>query len=454
MIDLNGATPIFRKQRSSFHPARILLLLTLIIGVLFVLRGYAQGEVKPLLMATPTPTRTLGSYAMEGEAHFAAGNLTAAIEAYQRAVQLEPNNGNLYAELARIQTYSSNTLTTDQEQIQRLAEAQESANRAVELLPDDSYVYAVRAFVRGWSAALAGEQRSAMLGEAEQDAVRALQLDNTNALALAYYAEILVDQFKLLQAQQYIKQALERDPSLMDVHRVNAYVLESGGYYEDAIAEYEAAAKITPNLTFLYIWIGVNYRTLGMKLLQPGEETNPQYMLALENFSKAVAINEQNGVRDPIPYIAIAKTYSQLGQFYAASLNIDKAVEYNPYSADVYGQLGIIYFKGKNYEGAIPALKCAVRGCTAQESCEVRGCDPTTDPEIVIEGMPLTNNTVVYYYTYGSVLAGMHRKSNGYCSEGMQVMKQVRDMYSADTTIMAIIEPSVQICQNYGYSLP
>ena len=60
--------------------------------------------------------------------------------------------------------------------------------------------------------------------EAEQDAVHALSADSQNPLALAYYAEILVDQQKWAQAEQYILQAVELGPQVMDVHRVYGYL--------------------------------------------------------------------------------------------------------------------------------------------------------------------------------------------------------------------------------------
>ena len=50
------------------------------------------------------------------------------------------------------------------------------------------------------------------LFEAEQEAVHALSLDSQNPLALAFYAEILVDEQKWNQADQYIQPALELGP--------------------------------------------------------------------------------------------------------------------------------------------------------------------------------------------------------------------------------------------------
>ncbi|HEY60144.1 MAG TPA: tetratricopeptide repeat protein [Anaerolineae bacterium] len=432
---------LFRKDNNSSRPYRIVVLLVLIILVLFMLQGISQGSVTPLLIATPTPTRTVDSYVQEGETHFIAGDLDKSLEAFQRASEVNPNDIILWIELARIQVYSSSLITTDEAKYARLSEALESINRAVEINTEDSTAHAVRAFVLDWLAnpGLVGEDWQALLTEAEQEAVIALQLDNQNTLALAYYAEILVDQQKWIQADQYIREAVQRDPSTMDVHRINAYVQESLGNYSEAITEYKRAAEINPNLTFLYLAIGANYRKL------------KQYDLALAYFDRAANINEQLNIKDPIPYLSIAKTYVQMGQFLTAGLNARKGLQYSPDNPDVYGQLGIIYFKARNYEGAIPALKCALRGCNAEESCEVRQCNPEEDPMVPIDGLPLTANTVVYYFTYGSVLAGMHRETNGYCEEAMQILRLVKQGFPDDETIMQIVEESENICRSYGY---
>lgn len=448
MIDLNGSKPLFRKNLARVNPYRVLFWLVLVLAAMFVLRGYATGGIQPVSLITPTPTRTFGSYEEEAKTHFAAGNLEDAITAYQRALEVSPNEARLWAELARIQVYSSTQKVSAADRDKRLKEALDSINRAVELAPDDSTAHAIRAFVLDWNAGLGGEDADAYLVEAEQAAIRALQLDGTNTLALAYYSEILTDQLKVLQALEYIEQAVRRDPELMDVHRIYAYVKESLRDYEGAIEEYEKALQITPNLTFLHLRIGVTYRVLA------ADQRKDYYDRALEYFEQAATINQQLGIRDPLPYISIAKTYSQLGTFFPAALNIRKALEYMPDSADVYGQTGIIFYKGKNYEGAIEALKCAVEGCTAVESCKVRRCTDANNPAIEITGLPLNDQTVVYYYTYGSALAGLHRKTNNYCTQAVVILGKVRAAFREDTIIMNIIEPSIAICENYGYATP
>ncbi|MDR3573155.1 MAG: tetratricopeptide repeat protein [Anaerolineaceae bacterium] len=423
---------------------RSLVLVALIVGSGFLYRAVVvQKTLRSPFEPTPIPTRISSSYALEGETDFSAGDLQSAITAYTKAVNQDPNNAQLWSELARIETYSSASLTTDEDSRNMLQKALDAANQAVKVAPQDSTAHAVLAFVLDWNAnpILNPDKSAAMLTQGEQEASRALFLDNQNTLALAYDAEIMVDEQKWDQAEQKIQLALKQDPSLMDVHRVDAYVKENEGNYNDSITEYQKAADIMPNLTFLYIRIGATYR-----LLQ-------QFDQALSYFTKAATIEEQLNMKDPIPFIAISKTYSQMGQFFAAALNMRKALQLNPNTPEVYGEIGIIYFQSRNYEGAIPALKCAVKGCPPADSCDVRNCDPTTDPKITIQGMPLTENTVVYYYTYGSVLAAMHLPSDDYCNQAMPILHQVQTAFSSDASIMGIIQPSEEICSSVPTNL-
>ena len=156
----------------------------------------------------------------------------------------------------------------------------------------------------------------------------------------------------------------------MDVHRVNAYVLETLGQYNLAITEYEKAIAIEPNFTFLYLRAGANYRRLAFEIPNL-EAALPVYEKSLEYFDRAVRINEQIGVNDPGPHLSIARTYSQLGEFFAAARNVQKALEFEPTNADIYGQLGIIYFRSRNYEGSIYSLN--VRSAAAREKLRASG---------------------------------------------------------------------------------
>jgi tetratricopeptide (TPR) repeat protein len=422
------------------------------------------GDVKPLFLPTATPTRFAESYALEGDAQFTSGQLedvkdadgnvtsTGAISAYLQAVKVDPNNAQVWANLARIQTYSSAMIVNLDERKARLAEALVSAQKAVELAPDDSYVHGVYAFTLDWNAdsTLVNDPREIqkLLTEAEKEATRALQLDNANTLALAFSAEILVDQQKWTQAQQNIEKALASDPSLMDVHRVNAYVMESLSEYALAIESYDRAIKITPNLTFLYLRAGASYRRLAID--SPNTEVQTQlYEKALEYFAQAVRINNQLNVKDPVPFLSIAKTYSQMGQFFIAIRNVQKTIEFQPDKAEFYGELGVLYHKNRNYETGILALKCAVRGCTAEESCPARGDCGAKDVPAEVKGLPLNGSTVYYYDIYASELAALSTSKKNYCQEARSVAAEIQaSSFVSDPNIAADVVVIQNICNS------
>ena len=471
-MNINSRRPLFHR-RSQSNIYRMFLWVVMILGGVWMLQQINKGEIKPLFQATPLPTRAVASYLEEGDAHFTAGNLTASILAYQEALRLNPNDAQTWAKLARIQTYSSAFLITNEEKKARLREALESATKAVGLAPEDSTARAIRAFVLDWNADgtfHTAEEVEDFLIEAESEALTAQQLDNTNTLALAYYAEILLDQDKWSQAEATINQALERPDAgqWMDVYRVNAYVLETLGQYNLAISEYEKALAIEPNFTFLYIRIGANYRRLAadVAFAQGEDAALPVYKQSLEYFDRAVRINEQIGVKDPGPHLSIARTYSQLGEFFIAARNVQTALEYQPTNADIYGQLGVIYFRSRNYEGSIYSLECAIYGCSGEASCQGRGlerCFPDLgEGPVTVEGLPISPATIVYYYIYGSVQAALSRPADNRCDQALKTMNEVRaeldanpdDYADGREIILGIVQAAEDICASLNSGVP
>ena len=87
-----------------------------------------------------------------------------------------------------------------------------------------------------------------------------------------------------------------------------------------------------PNMTFLYVSIAQNYRQLN------------QYDQALDYFDRAATINEINGVEDPLPYLGIAKTYTRMGEFFAAAINADKALSFDYFNPDPFGHRNLWCF--------------------------------------------------------------------------------------------------------------
>jgi tetratricopeptide (TPR) repeat protein len=476
-MQLKGDRMPFGGAGGGSRPVRILVLVGLIAGGILLTRLVEAGRVEPLFLPTATPTRTALSHKEEGEAHFAAGNLERSIEAYGEAVRLQPDDPELLAELARVQTYSSALIATAEGEMDRLQEAKLSIDQAVEVDPESSYAWAIRTLVYDWLASpeddpsVKGEHFRTAQGSADQ----ALNLDPNNSLALAFWAEVFVDQLEYARALDMIGKALEQDPNRMDVLRVYGTVLESHGRYDEAIDAYGRAAERAPNLTFLYLRIGANHRREG------------RFDEARDYFIRAANINQQLGILDPIPYIAIGRTWLQEGATITAARSAESAVSIDPTNPDLLGFLGIAYFKARNYENAEMALRCAIDGCEvgaqtdvlctglavlncdqdrllelqAQEQeldsvtlsrlfaelvCESSSIPDCTDDQVGrlmagVPGLELEGESLEYYYTFGSVLA-FEKK----CSDAENIFTQLEASYRTDPIVSAIVSEGRALC--------
>ena len=75
--------------------------------------------------------------------------------------------------------------------------------------------------------------------------------------------------------------------------------------------------------------------------------------------------------------------------------------------------------------------------------------------------MPISPNTIHYYYIYGSVLAALSRPRENRCDEAMRIMGDVRAELEANPdayadgreTIISIVQAGESICQSLNESL-
>jgi len=59
---------------------------------------------------------------------------------------------------------------------------------------------------------------------------------------------------------------------------------------------------------------------------------------------------------------------------------------------------------------------------------------------------------VVYYYTYGSVLAALSRPQQNYCTEALQVFGEVKAQFGSDPDIAGIVAAGEFICNDLANS--
>ncbi len=395
---LSGSKWNTRKKRRRANPWRVLLLLALVAAAIYVERTIVP-TVPPLFILTATPTRSPASFVLEAESLFQSGKLEQAQESYREAIQVSPEDPVIYTDLARLQVIDGD-----------YAGGETSARNALLINPNLAEAHAVL----GWALDFQGGEK---LIEARESVERALQLDPNLAAGHAYYAEILMDisPENYQDALQAAKQAVALDPNLLEAHRALGYVWERTQNYEQALESYQTALRINPNLAMLHIAVG------NMTLNQ--QDTNA----AIESYLKASTLSPTS--TEPLTLIALA--YARVGEYGKASQYAANAVEKDPGSPYLHGDLGRMYYKNNEFEKAVQEFSLAIQG-------------GTTESGAAVKGLPLDpgdRKAVEFYYTYGLALAKL-----GNCEPAEEIFEALLRGVPADEIAVGNATEGLVIC--------
>ena len=355
-----------------------ILLLAFLVAAAFYLTRFKLPEVAESFVPTPSPTISAEAFANQADELFKSGKLLPAIEAYQQAIRSDPKNKANFVALARTQIYAG-----------QYQKALENAERA--LVGNDDYSMAHA--MRGWALNFLEQYGDAALAEE-----KAISLDANNAMAHAFYAEVLVnrnDYGDLDKASAESKKALELAPNTLETLRARGFVLYSTGNYPESLTEYQAAIGINKNIPDLYLFSGYNY----IAMQDQNTDNTDQ---AIQAFLQAKSLNPA----DPIPDLELSRIYLQLGSYEKAVQYADNAVKSDPHNPLRYGNLGMLYYKKGDMQKAIDSLSLAVRGGNSAEGAAVKGA-------------PLDNGWMAtYYWYYGFALAKADR-----CQEAVPIFR-------------------------------
>lgn len=397
---LKGSKWSVKKRRKRSNPWKVIFLILLVAGAIYI-NQVVVPVTPPLFIPTATPTRSPESFITTAENLVAEGKTSQAIKAYQKAIEVDPKNPSNYVAMARLQIYTAN-----------YEEASTNAENALLLNPNNSMAHAIR----GWALGLSGDYL-----RAEGSINRAIELDPNNAIAYAYLAEILALQTQagqgtigsLDKAVEASRAAVALEPTSFETHRARGLVLELTGNYEEAARELEAAIAQNGNIADLHLALGRNYRFL------------QQYDKAVEEFNRANALNPT----DPMPDTHISRTYATVGEYAKAIQFAQQAVKDDPTDPYLYGNLGVMYYRNRQYQYAIEALRIAAQGGVSDEGVEV-------------EGLPLDYGRIAeYYFTYGLNLARL-----GECGEALQISQLLLQVVPNDEISVYNAEEMVNIC--------
>jgi tetratricopeptide (TPR) repeat protein len=254
-----------------------------------------------------------------GMALSAQGRNEAAIQQFQKALEIEPRsnaaNYNLGIALA---------------QQGRLAEAMSYYRRSLELQPNSAAVHCALATV------LAMQGR---FDEALTHYRRSLQLDPHDALAHEGLAGVLMAQGRLDEAMAHCQRALAIQPNLAMAHNNLGNILARRGQVDEALTHYQRAFEIQPNLAAAHTNTGDVLAAKGQfrealghyrkaLQIQPNDPTVHRSLAwlratctdaSLRNGAEAVELaqraNRLTGGKQPDMLDALAAAYAEAGWF-------------------------------------------------------------------------------------------------------------------------------------------
>ncbi len=372
-----------------------------VIGFFVYLQAFVVPVTEPWFIPTPTATRSPDSFINEAENYLLEGKTSQAIASYQNAILADPKNVSNYIKVARLLAYTGN-----------YEESATQAENALLLNPNNSMALAIRGWVKG----LDGDYLAAT-----ESLKNAITYDPNNSIAYAYYSEVLSLQQldgqgqigTLEEAIEYSRTAQELNPTAMETHRARGLILELTSNYEEAATEFEAAIAQNSDIADLHLSLGRNYRVL------------ERYDDAVTEFVRANSLNPN----DFLPEYYISRTYASIGDYVKAIQFAEQAITDYPEYPVLYGNLGTLYYRYKQYNRAIDALRMAIQG-------------GVTDDGVIVEGLPLDYGTISeYYYIYGLSLA-----REGECAEALQIAQALVQIVPDDEYAVANAEAMNEMC--------
>ncbi len=324
----------YRPKERRRHPALTLVLSVIFVAMFIVLvamlgiyAGYLEVEVPNLTQRfapTSTPTRPAPLYIADGDAHFTAGKLHEAVEAYEQAIRSDPGNDVAYIRQSRLLVYTGDT-----------AKAVDRAAQAVLLNPTspENLAYYCRAL--DWEA-----QYSAAFDACSC----AIELDPNYAEGYAFLAEVYADQADWFLARTTAQQAIDTSFQSMDAHHNMGYILEIQGIYEEAVEFYENAITLAPNLAPLYIAAGRSYYWIG------------EFETATDRYKQAIKLNPV----DPEAYDRLGWAYQTNGEATRAIDALEQSVGVDPTYDRAWGHLALVYYTRQNFETATELFPKAI----------------------------------------------------------------------------------------------
>lgn len=398
-----------RRDKSNLHFGRqarrrgsrgLLVVWTIVmlmaLGVLMRFNT-VQSWVLASVLSDATPTLDPVTRAQLGERAYLAGDIETAIQHYEQAAAVDPENINILFEYGRMlvyRSYAGRSFFTYAEK------ALEVAQQAMEIAPDNPQANALL------SLALVSNGRAE---EAISAGLNAEQLAPNYAEAKAYLATAYYYAGRPNQALTKADEAVKANPDSVDARRALALALAYVGEFTAAVQQYERAIQIHPRLDVLYFELALYYKALN------------NYDASIAAFDQILAMEPDNVKA----YVRKCETYFTMREDQAAQEACEQALQLDPNYPEAWRQLGMVQYTRRNYEGSIESFEKCSELQTQQ-------------------GVPLVDQEIQCYYVRGLAHTLLAR-----CDEAWPVLQTALQM-NPNEQIKGLINQGLMSCVNYG----
>jgi protein O-mannosyl-transferase len=321
----------WRYRRAILGSAAGVILAGLLAGS-YVQTAYWQNSVSIWTHTLAYTSQSPVAHCNLGIALAAKGKLEEAVQHFNQALQLNPDDAKALNNLGKV-------LTTQG----KFNEAMQHFERVLQLNPNDAKALNNS----GVTLAFQGKPNEAM-----QYYERALQLKPDYAEAHYNWGNALTAQGKLDEAVQHYQRALQINPDFPEVHCNLGLVLTRQGKLDEAVQHYQRALQLKPDYA-------VARNNLG-SVLAAQEKLDG----AAQYYEQALQLNPNNA--DALNNLGVV--LARQGKLDEAIQHFDRALQLNPDDASTHNNLGITLASQGKLDDAIKQFQQALNLARARNN--------------------------------------------------------------------------------------
>jgi TolB-like protein/Tfp pilus assembly protein PilF len=275
--------------------------------------------------AKPKPSRSVNPDAydayLRGRFYWTnRGDLHKSIDAYQLAIQKDPNYALAYAGLASAYALRGQVPYDDMSPRDAKPKAREAAERALQLDPQLAEAHSVLAnvsFSYDWN-----------FDAAEHEFQQALALGPNDPTAHLWYSHYCLLRNRLQQAHEENSRTLELDPVSPLFNTVRAEIYYHARQYDEAVAQGRQIIEQYPSYWLAYIWLGSAYRekkmyTEALQQFSEGRKFSGDHPAMIALYGHALAISgDAAGARNALADLQQLAQSRYVSSLYFAAIYI------------------------------------------------------------------------------------------------------------------------------------